>query len=226
VNENSSWFGSLSFSLAIPALFLLMCSLWYFTRTPSHTVIPLPMATAPTDPAAQMQIVSGIIMTAAGQPLNSPTLPQDSRPLRCMGIVQIKISRGIYLTLDSAEFSLAPQELRLESGKAEISVPRKGTAFSVVVPTAVLGVRGTAFSVWVLPDTSTKVGVTEGEVSVISITGEQCSLFAGKGATILADGTVKTEDISLPPPRATPALPGTPAPPKDSGASAEALLHD
>lgn len=112
------------------------------------------------------------------------------------------VSLGADASLQLKQFDYVPEKdervstFALTQGKARAIVSRifgSNSKFEIETPTAVAGVRGTYFLVWVLSPAVTKVFVLDGKVSVRNIKTDV------KGEVVLTPGKTTTIEETAPP---------------------------
>ncbi len=138
-------------------------------------------------------VVSGEISFGDGSAVKmGNSFPISKNPVIVQNSARVRLAHGTEIVFTNARIHFNPQGITLESGKAEILIRKKGTVFSAVTPTAVMGVRGTHFSVNVLPDGANDVFVAEGKVHVSTNSGAECLLEPGRKLHINPDGRFAT----------------------------------
>ena len=112
------------------------------------------------------------------------------------------VSLGADASLQLKQFDYVPEKdervstFALTQGKARAIVGRifgSNSKFEIETPTAVAGVRGTYFMVWVLSPTVTKVFVLDGKVTVRNVKPDV------KGEIVLTPGRTTTIEETAPP---------------------------
>jgi ferric-dicitrate binding protein FerR (iron transport regulator) len=95
---------------------------------------------------------------------------------------QLVVYEKSEMTMKSKEGDAAKSILELDTGFLWVRVPKlkKDSAFSVDMPGATAGIRGTAFSASVTEDKESQVCVCEGEVKVTNPKGEEAVLKQGQ----------------------------------------------
>ena len=95
----------------------------------------------------------------------------------------LEMPEKILVSGKEAQFELVDSGVRLKKGWLNFSLRTTGVRFQVFTPTAVLGVRGTEFSVEVTADGATVVKVTEGKVwgKHLGPNTEEAELLPGQG---------------------------------------------
>ena len=218
--------------LALPALalVLVLAALPWLLRGPAVPGPRLPAdGTVTTAGVTGIRIALGAIQRADGRemPPDAP-LADPNEVCRCLGDARLQFPNGSTVALQGATFQAFPGGLVLKQGRVEAEVPKKGLVFSVTTPVAVIGVRGTRFTVEVAGDGATAVAVAEGVVSVTTSRNEEYPLTAGRAATVAADGAWQAGPGGEPaPPPATASGPASPpATGVGSGSDAGSLLHE
>jgi hypothetical protein len=95
---------------------------------------------------------------------------------------QLVVYEKSEMTMKSKEGDAAKSILDLDTGFLWVRVPKlkKGSSFSVDMPSASAGIRGTAFSASVTEKKESQVCVCEGEVKVTNPKGEEATLKQGQ----------------------------------------------
>ena len=95
---------------------------------------------------------------------------------------QLVVYEKSEMTMKSKEGDAAKSILELDTGFLWVRVPKlkKDSSFSVDMPGATAGIRGTAFSASVTEDKESQVCVCEGEVKVTNPKGEEAVLKQGQ----------------------------------------------
>jgi hypothetical protein len=135
---------------------------------------------------------------------------------------------GTTVALQGATFQAFPGGLGLKQGRIEVDVPKQRTVFAVTTPVAVLGIRGTRFTVQVAADGTTGIRMDSGLISVTTVRNEEYPLAAGQSATITAEGVWRPGVIAVAEPSA-PAAASRPEPlpgPSATGSAAGVLLNE
>jgi len=177
--------------LAVVAALVLI---WVSSRPGSEPVwhketgapVTPPSAPAVNPKATGFQIVEGEITSVdvPGKPLPDTGLPSNVA-LVCAEGTTIIFPSGVEARLARSTFRLSESALSLMVGFVRVKVPHhRPTRFSVSTPCAVLGVRGTRFSVRVKESGATEVEVQEGSVSISTIAREEQLLSPGDRLSI------------------------------------------
>jgi len=136
-------------------------------------------------------IVSGSLVLADGTKVSAGQQINLQDAIKCLDKSVVRFPLGVEISFKGCHFRLRENGINVDSGECEIKVPpKKGISFSAITPVAVLGVRGTAFSVKVQNDGATQVQVYEGAVEVVTLSSEQSTLKMGEGALIGKTGQI------------------------------------
>jgi hypothetical protein len=115
------------------------------------------------------------------------------------GTIILRSTHGVEVEGKAVSFRLVDSEIRLRQGKITVRVPPGGhIRFSVSTPVAVLGVRGTVFSVTCQSTGDIELEVTEGCVEVATITGFAAQVKAGQKLVVDAAGFPRSGPVSGP----------------------------
>ncbi|MBF0499408.1 MAG: FecR domain-containing protein [Candidatus Riflebacteria bacterium] len=139
----------------------------------------------------QSRIIDGVLLAADGGQITanqSFSIPKDG--VHCVGKCRLALSDKVDLAMNRAKIRQAADGIALESGFVEVNVHKKGTPFSVIAPSVILGVRGTVFSVECLDMGETSVMVKEGIVAAKTVSGEEKLLSASQRIRVDRSGHI------------------------------------
>jgi len=140
-------------------------------------------------------ILSGSLILSDGKKIDKgASFVLNAGVIRCFSVARIKLPSTVEIEARDARFRFDSSGILLDRGTIEIIVAKKGTRFSAVTPTAVLGVRGTQFKVVYLDDKITRVSVSEGTVHVAAIGGQERLLKANETAAVDGKGLFQDEE--------------------------------
>lgn len=193
----SGFFANLSFTgwaTAGALSFIILISLVYTVYKPWE----IPIKNEPPDatianaiPKGHAKVIEGSFNLSTGGIAKSPeTFELAGLTLTAIDRSVLHLDSGIEIAARNAIFNFNPAGIVLKSGKIKVSVPKKGLKFSAITPTAILGVRGTVFDVSHDESGVTNVEVTEGEVSVETVSGEQKIMIAGDKLAVTPEGKI------------------------------------
>lgn len=154
------------------------------------------------------RVLRGVIVGANHQQWRaSDRFPLDGSLLTASGAVAFELPEGVTCEMVDARWQCRPAGVELHAGQGEFQVAKpRSRRFTVTVPVAVLGVRGTRFKVRIHSDQTVGVEVTEGCVEVVTIKGDKTLLHGGQGIAIAVTGELRSlaRPQTVPDPRLPP----------------------
>lgn len=193
----SGFFANLSFARWATAgafSFIILISLVYTLYKPQGITLknePPDAMVISAIPNGHAKVLEGSFNLSTGGIAKSPeTFELAGLTLTAIDRSVLRLDSGIEIAARNAIFNFNPAGIVLKSGRIKVSVPKKGLKFSAITPTAILGVRGTIFDVTHDESGVTNVEVTEGEVSVETVSGEQKIMLAGDKLTVTPAGKI------------------------------------
>jgi hypothetical protein len=143
---------------------------------------------------AEGRVIRGTVVDSNQRRLHaSERFPLDGTLLSASGSALLELPEGVNCELVDACWRCRPAGVEMQTGQREFHVAKpRSRRFTVTVPVAVLGVRGTRFKVRIYPDESVGVEVAEGCVEVVTIKGAKTLLNGGQGIMVAATGALES----------------------------------
>jgi len=176
------------FSISCAVAVLMFVVVHFRNVSGSHPPASLSAAATLFPPNSALLVSGAVQLADGGHPKPGEYFSFDRNPISCDKIARIKLVNDVEIILSKSRVHCSFKGITLERGNIEVIVNKKGTEFSTVTPTAVLGVRGTRFSVAYLDDDITRVAVTEGIVHVTTVSGLEQDVYPNQKLTVDQSG--------------------------------------
>ncbi len=196
------WF---SFGRLVGALSFVMIGFMVFTFLARSKPTPSGRTPGTSLYVSRATVLEGFFLLGKDMKLSpGTTFDLTGENLSSLGKAGLHLPNDIDISASDAGFHFSDAGIVIGSGKIEVSVNRKGTAFSVRTPSVTLGVLGTRFLVDVRETGETRVEVFSGRVEARSVSkGTSKILGAGEILSVPPTGDLTPVSSALVPPDAS-----------------------